>query len=312
MKYVEEKIGNVPLYYSKGEHVVSYEDKGTEDDLRKLFLSEGDIDKKRLNVLNSNPTWPMLYHLTPLRGNLVKGYEFKKGKKILEVGAGPGGVTEELVKNDNHVTALELSYKRGKINALRNKHMTNLEVVIDNLENYKPTEKYDYVVCVGVLEYAARFINTKEPYQAFMKMLRGKLNKNGILLLAIENRFGLKYWAGAREDHVHTFFAGHNGYPEKVPMRTFGREELKELIVESGFSKTYFYYPFPDYKTPIMLYSDDYYPGHGTEFPLAKLSTPTYDRPREIFFSEQSTMRFLEMNDLFRDFSNSFLVEATV
>ena len=131
------------------------------------------------------------------------------------------------------------------------------------------------------------------------------------MLLAIENRFGLKYWTGAKEDHVHTFFEGHNGYPGKKRVQTFGKKELHELFINSGFNNTYFYYPFPDYKTPSFVYSDDFYPGNGTNFPLRRLPTTTLDRGREHFYSEQLSMKYVEANDLFRDFSNSFLVEAS-
>ena len=34
----------------------------------------------------------------------------------------------------------------------------------------------------------------------------------------------------------------------------------KDLIKRSGFKRTYFYYPMPDYKLPTVIYSQDFLP----------------------------------------------------
>ena len=88
-------------------------------------------------------------------------------------------------------------------------------------------------------------------------------------------------------------------------------EELKDLVNKAGLKDIYFYYPFPDYKLPNFVYSDDYYPGiSGCSFPLETLPSPNPDQPRELFFEESAFMNILERNGLFPDFSNSFLIEA--
>lgn len=290
----------------------NYTDKGAEDVLLELFSNQDDasVQIKRDEILANNPTWPLYYHLTPKRGNLLRWYEFTTGSSVLEIGAGCGAITEELVRNNIKVTALELARKRALINAERNRRAKNLEIVVGNLKEYAPAHNFDYVVCVGVLEYAGTFYHSNAPYQDFMKKIAGFLKPGGKLLLAIENRFGLKYWTGAKEDHVHTFFEGQNSYPGHKRVQTFGRKELADLFLSTGFGKTSFYYPFPDYKNPSFVYSDDYYPGNGAVFPLGTLPTPTLDREREHFMSEQGLMPLLEANGLFPDFSNSFLVEG--
>jgi SAM-dependent methyltransferase len=280
-----------------------------EDSLLRLF-SQANSEEERLKILTSKPSWPMYYHLSLYRSNLFSWYQFERGATLLEVGAGPGAITEELVRHNVHVTALELTLKRSTINAHRNKHAENLEIVVDNLQNYKTKKKFDYVVCVGVLEYAGRFITSDTPYESLMKLMYDNLKPGGTLLLAIENRFGLKYWAGATEDHLHQYFAGQNGYPDPKGVQTFGRQELVNLFETTGFKNPYFFYPFPDYKNPLFIYSDDFHPGHGAEFPVRFLPTPSPDYHREHFFSEQSAMRYIQKNGLFPHFSNSFLVEA--
>jgi 2-polyprenyl-3-methyl-5-hydroxy-6-metoxy-1,4-benzoquinol methylase len=305
-----KKVGNVTLTYIGNQQSEAYSEGDVENDLLELFRSPSS-EKKRASILANQPSWSLRYHLSPYRGNLVRWYDFARGSSVLEVGAGCGAITEELVKKDVHVTALELTERRSLINAHRNKNSENLEIIIGNLENYSSAKKFDYVVCVGVLEYAGSFTSGINPYSDFLKMMRNRLNKNGRLLLAIENRLGLKYWAGAREDHTSNYFDGINSYPDKKRVQTFGRVELEKLILSAGFESTDFYYPFPDYKLPRVIYSDDYMPGVHCQFPLQLLPVAAPDQTRQHLFSEQSAMINIESNRLFSSLSNSFLVVAS-
>jgi 2-polyprenyl-3-methyl-5-hydroxy-6-metoxy-1,4-benzoquinol methylase len=309
MSTSDQMIGKVRLRYLDAEPDTSYSDGEAEDLLLEIFQSD-DAAARRAAALADEPSWPIYYHLTPKRATLLRWYEFAAGSSVLEVGAGPGAITEVLVEKPVQVTALELTERRSLINAHRNRDADDLTVVVGNLQSFTSERRYDYIVCVGVLEYSASFIDSETPYIDFLSMLAEMLEPGGKLLIAIENRLGLKYWTGAAEDHTGGYFDGLNDYPGAKKVQTFGRKELVDLLHEAGLDRTYFYYPFPDYKTPAIVYSDDLHPGHGAEFPLALLPTPTLDAPREVLLSEQHLMRILERNGLFPWFSNSFLVEA--
>ena len=86
------------------------------------------------------------------------------------------------------------------------------------------------------------------------------LKPNGKLLIAIENKYGLKYWCGAREDHTAIPFDGLNQYILSKTAQTFSRQELADLVKNAGFENSFFYYPLPDYKFPQVIYSDEYLP----------------------------------------------------
>jgi 2-polyprenyl-3-methyl-5-hydroxy-6-metoxy-1,4-benzoquinol methylase len=289
--------------YSDGDAVEGY--------LLELFR-RGLTDSQRRQILAEQPSWPIRYHLAYERGNLLSWYPFNDDAAVLEVGAGCGSITEVLVANKTlRVTSNELSPRRAKINALRNKGAKNLEIIIGNLFDYKPAEKFDYVVCVGVFEYAKSFIETANPYYDFLVTLRQFLKPGGTLLLAIENQLGMKYLAGAREDHTGNYMDGINDYPGTKGVRTFGRHELIKLLEATGYGSTYFYYPFPDYKLPREVFSDDYYPGKDdVSLSGASLPTPSPETSRHYVFSEKNLMRVLERNGLFPSLANSFLVEV--
>lgn len=302
------QVGNVKIKYLTNKFEKRYAD-SVEDELLDLFSSQ-DPRQERKKTLSNNPSWEQYYHLSPYRGAVIDWFDFEEGSTVLEVGAGTGAVTETLVKKPVNVSALDMSLKRSLINATRNQHADNLEVVVGNLSQMKAGTKFDYVVCVGVLEYAGAFIEHAQPYKHFLEIMRQHLKPGGELILAIENRLGLKYWAGAREDHTGGFFDGINQYPTPKQVQTFGRKELSNLLNESGYDEAEFYYPYPDYKNPHIIYSDDYYPGHGAEFPLASLPTPVPGQSRVILLDEAMAMISLENNDMFRDMANSFIVVA--
>lgn len=306
----QKNINNVNLSYLSSKENSAYSDGDTEDQLLKIYSSDNPV-KEKLSVLSNNPSWSLFYHLSPLRGNVINWYSFTEGSSVLEVGAGCGAITEELLSLGLNVTALELTDKRALINAHRNKQSNKLSIVVGNLKDYRPKKKFDYIVCVGVLEYSGMFIDAEDPYKAFIEYLSDLLTENGKLIVAIENKIGLKYWAGAREDHTNSFFDGLNNYPESMSVKTFGRKELEELFLKSGMKHTDFYYPFPDYKHPAVVFSDRYQPGPSVEFPLRLLPTPTPGQSRVHLFSEALAMMSIESNDLYRHFSNSFIVVAS-
>lgn len=305
-----ERIGKVKLTTLLDNTSAVYSDGEIEDKLLELFAAP----KPNLRDFSvKNPSWATTYHLSPVRQNLLNWYDFPSDSSVLEVGAGCGAITELLAKNAGNVTALELSERRAKVNAHRNKTNANLEVVVGNLENFKTytTEKFDFVVCIGVLEYAGRFISGDTPFESFLDMLKAHLNPNGTLILAIENKLGLKYFSGSREDHVQRYMESIEDYPHFDGIRTFGKRELSTLFNKTGFKELNFYFPLPDYKLPHTIYSDEYLPGvHTEEIPSYAFPTPNPDQEREQIFREQLAVRSIANNGLYGELANSFLVFA--
>ena len=118
---------------------------------------------------------------------------------------------------------MELSRRRAEINFARNSEKENLTIMVGNLNDMTFPENFDYVVVNGVLEYAMSFTEGKTPYETFLKEMGEYLKPEGKLLIAIENRLGLKYFAGAPEDHTDIHFFGIDGYPENHSVRTFSK-----------------------------------------------------------------------------------------
>lgn len=303
-----DNVGNVKISYLDDPDEIHYAD-GAEKDLLDIFTSAN--PKERISeILGDNPSWPMVYHLSSKRSTLVDWYDFEDGSRVLEIGAGCGAITEALLNKPVSVTALEIDPVRARVNAERNKLSSNLNVVVGNIENFYPEESFDYVVCVGVLEYSGKYVDAHDPYLAFMQKMASFVKPQGKILVAIENKLGLKYFAGAKEDHTGILFDSLNNYPNSIGVQTFSRHALSQLFTSAGLVEQCFYYPHPDYKLPHIVFSDMLHPGKGIEFPLGLLPTSTPE-PRHYLFSEQALATTLEDEELFGYFANSFLLEAS-
>ena len=206
------------------------------------------------------------------------------------------------------MTSVDLSKRRSLINANRNKEYDNLTIMVGNFNDVVLKEKYDYITLIGVLEYAGYYTDDEHPFEAFLKKISGYLKEDGKLLIAIENKFGLKYWAGSREDHTGKFFDGLEGYIDTdSKVRTFSKEALKKIITDAGYAKAEFYYPFPDYKFPVQIFSDEYLPREDD----LNIGLDTFDNTRMMLFNENRVYANLLKEKKFDFFANSFFIEVT-
>ena len=296
----QEFTGNVTMNYRFYHGTDTYSDGDIEDRLLEIARNSSNYEEKLLDDNN----WALLYHLSPIRENLLEWYDFGKGKSLLEIGAGCGAVTGLFCRKLGRVTAIDLSKKRSLINAARNREADNLEIFVGNFEDIEIEEKYDFVTLIGVLEYAIYYIASPNPFADMLKKAKGYLKPGGKLIIAIENKYGIKYWAGATEDHTGKPFDGITGYTGVERVRTFSRKGLEELLKEAGFRDLRFYYPLPDYKLPLEIYSERNIPKH---YPISG-NTPNYDRDRLDLFNEEKAMNELIAEGLFEQYANSFLV----
>ena len=286
------------------------EDQYTDGDIEDVILqyTKNYSEDKMADVFKNDMRWPVFYHLTNIRKNIIHWYPMKKNASVLEIGAGMGAITSTLCEKAERVVCVELSKRRATAIANRNQTRENLEIIVGNLNDVELNEKFDYITLVGVLEYANLYTYTENPYVDFLNSIQKFLKKDGKLLIAIENKFGMKYFAGAPEDHSGIRYDGSIGYPKKNrSAMTFGKQELKNLLAEVGLKHTKFYYPLPDYKLPNIVFSDDYLPNEKT---IQDYMVYYYEGTK-IEFDEKLAYQQAIQNGVFDIFANSFFVEAS-
>lgn len=299
-----EKIGKVSLDYQfyPGEDL--YSDGVIEEEILQIVKERSRVEYPA--IIEEKKSWPILYHLSPLRGNIVDWLPIQKTDKVLEIGSGCGAITEKLAQKAGKVTCVELSARRSQINAYRNQDRDNIEIHVGNFSDIEPAleEDYDFACMIGVFEYGQSYIHTKTPYEDFLNIMRKHVKKDGCIVIAIENKFGLKYWAGCKEDHSGQFFDGLEGYPEGGSARTFTRAGLERIFQNCGVEDYSFYYPYPDYKLTDTIYSDKRLPHPGE----LTNNMRNFDRDRMLLFHEKYVYDGMIKDGLFDVFSNSYLV----
>ncbi|MEN4927932.1 class I SAM-dependent methyltransferase [Erwinia billingiae] len=254
--------------------------------------------------------WPSLYHLTPKRSNLLRPFtEQFRGKRVLEIGCGCGAITRFLGESGAEVVSVEGSKRRATIARRRCYDLENVQVICASSEKLPDLGQFDYVMLIGVLEYAQSFLGAGGPGK-LLESCRTRLTPSGSLFVAIENKLGLKYLAGAKEDHLGVPMLGiNNAYPE-LGVITFGRQELKTLLQDSGYLKIEEYLPFPDYKLPTLIIAPE---GHLSKskalYPLVSESYHKEAQPLSDYtFSLEEASTSVWANGLSADLSNSFLM----
>lgn len=299
-----ERIGRVLLDYSHYQGKDLYSDGEVEDELLDIVQNHSQSEYGR--IIEERATWPILYHLSEQRGNIVEWIPMDPNAKVLEVGSGCGAITGTLSAKAREVDCVDLSKKRSLVNAYRNKNCENVTIHVGNFRDIEPSlpRDYQYIFLIGVFEYGQAYIGTDHPYENFLHMLQKHLAPVGRIVIAIENRLGLKYFAGCKEDHLGSWFSGIEGYEGTDVARTFSRDALIKIMKNCGVDEYHFYYPYPDYKFMSVMHSDLYYPRPG-EF---RDNVFNFDRDRLVLFNEKHAYDSLIEDRNYPNFANSFEV----
>ncbi len=247
-------------------------------DLFDQYGSDADGIRRAL-AENSRPEF--LYALSDIRQNLLEWYPFTGGEQVLEAGSGCGALTGLLAERTAHVTVMDSRDENLEVNRRRNSGYSNITYGYES-----DGGKFDLVVIL-------------EPVKAGLKdtvdWALGQLTGEGTLLLACENSLGLRYLAGGEHDQDRC-----------VVTRSQILEAFRGTIPGEMFAQVDLYYPTPDDRLPVALYSDGYLPGRG------ELGAgPAYDRPRLCCMNQEAVWDLLEQEGDFGRFANAFLVVAS-
>lgn len=319
------KFSSIPLDKNTGVYVLKtkgckefeYSD-GGEEKLLKIIKMVSDKSTNSLQLEFQIDDWPTRYHLSNLRTNIFRALNFlNRDSDILEIGAGCGALTRYLGENFKSVDAIEGNLKRALIIKERCRDLINVNVYCTPLQNVIFDKEYNVVTLIGVLEYAPIYYSAhiNNPEKACLEMLKKALDPlkdDGYLILAIENRFGLKYWSGCHEDHTGKLYDSIHGYPDKEKsVITFSRSELRRLLEKAGINYYEFFYPFPDYKLTNTVIREIQNPANYYLHNWIKSPFDDYSQFRHFFINEALAIRSLVKAEMIYDFANSFLVVAS-
>ncbi|MCI8661475.1 MAG: glycosyltransferase [Lachnospiraceae bacterium] len=236
-----------------------------------LKAYEGNIRQ----ALADNHRLDYLYALSDERELLLEWYDFEPDARLLQVGADYGAMTRLYQSMVAHVTVLDPEEASLETVRMRCAGAKNVVYVQDSLAGYgeRGEKPYDYVVMIGM---------EKAPDEKDIQAAKKLLKPDGVLIVAASNPLGMKYWAGTkREDNGLT------------------KQQIEGLLGGGRF-----YYPMPDYRTPINIYSDEYLPKRGD---LTR-TIPAYDYPRYHVMDMGEGFDIVCEAGLFDLYANSYLV----
>ena len=239
-----------------------------------------------------------------MRANLLEWYQFEENSTLLEIGAETGAMTGLFAKRVQKVISLEINSNLMDVNKQRNQQYENVQFRTGNIVQVQQHEKFDYITLIGTLDKASLYSEADDPHIALLKECKAHLNDNGKIILALDNKTGMKYWSGAPENSTGRPFSGIcNIYKEKQG-KSFTKNEIECILKKCGLGQIEFYYPVPDYRFASTLYSDNFLPQAGELRP----GNSVYEPGGYQFFEEDLAYDTICKDRQYPYFADSFLI----
>ena len=282
----------------------------TERNLDRILSGDVDLSSDSYELQQRITDWPSEYHLSTRRAQLLKGFQYNRNGNILEIGCGCGAITRFLGERFDSIISIEGSMNRAQLARKRTKDMDNVSILCAPFQDISFKKKFDIVFCIGVLEYAGTYVDSDDPYQDILNECSNILKPDGVLVLALENQFGLKYFFSSREDHTGLKLEGLEGYPRSGNrVRTFGYKEIKDRLLVN-FNDIHFYFPYPDYKIPSGVISEQLFEKASVAELIGGFPPRDYWGDRKSPVDLKLILMELEKNKKLAFFADSFLIHA--
>ena len=256
--------------------------------------------------------WPIEYHFSRKRHLILRPFNIKPGDRVLELGAGCGAISRYLGEAGADVLAVEGELSRAIIGSQRCKDLPNVQFMSEDFLNLDLDMKFDWILMVGVFEYSQKYGSDTDRQGQYLNIVKKHLAPEGSLILAIENKIGLKYFNGAGEDHNGHLYYGVQDLYTGNDITTWGKAELTSILLNNGLNIQNLYGVFPDYKLPKIIFHSDAakYDEFRAEELLLYSKSIDYRGKNSRAYDEALALGVLRKNGIMLDFSNSFLIQA--
>ena len=252
-------------------------------DYIKKLIEKYDGDEKSL--LRDNPALSNLYIFSNQREGMIEWYQFSNGADILQAGADCGAITGALLKVAGTLTVLDDNPDEIEIVKKRYGEMKNHKTFTGDIKTFAENnieKHYDYIV----VSYRDKKVDKE-----FIDICRSFLTDDGIIIMAADNKYGVKAWSGALLDE-----------------NVMSRQEIEKLFTSGDMNKSgghiEWYYPVPDWKLPSVIYSDDYLPKPGE---LAG-TISAYNDSKYVTLDVAKRLDSICRDNRFSEYCNSYII----
>lgn len=225
-----------------------------------------------------------------IQKGLLLWYDFKKDSTVLYIGRQEEALAEMFAELSLCVVCVEAN------------------LTCDEMWQQKYEEGFDYIVSIESLERQA-------VPEKFLSIWKRTLKKDGRMLLGFNNRFGIRYFCGDKDQYTERNFDGienyRRAYSKKEDVfqgRCYNQSEIKDMLQNSGWYFSHFFSVISDLKNPTLIYSEDCLPKED----LVSRIIPAYHSPDTIFLEEVNLYDSLIKNGMFHKMANAYLVECSL
>ena len=278
---------NLDFYSSEKEENISEEEKN----IYEKYFSESNK-----NIEIQPDTQVSDYQiLSNFRKNIISWYEFKEKSDILELNANFGELTGYLSEKAESIVSVVNNKQKGY--AILNRYPTNknLEVIVGDIEKININKNFDYITIIGE-ENGTKFAQK-------LKFAKEHIKQDGKILVAFNNKFGMQYWTGLKDDCAKQYEA-ILGKSSKNSLN-----KIEKDLKESEFNYK-IYYPLPDYKITNVIFSDEYLPD--IESMMSRNLIYAREDENLEFGQREAYIELLKENkNNFKLFANSYFLEIS-
>jgi len=258
------KFGAIPIFWKPD----NYYGEIPQEKMNALIdMADTDGYRKAASVFLTDP-FVRTYVLDEDRARWAGLLPLGPDTRVLDAGCGWGTNTIPIARKAGHVAAIDATLERVKFVEIRARQC-GLPNVAPSMASATalpyPDASFDIVVFNGVLEWLGAIDTGKNPKDIQLQALREAhrvLAPGGLVYIGIENRFSLRYFLGTPDDHSFIRFTslmprwlarpyyklrtGADYY-----MHTHSLSTYREMLRDSGFTRSREYHPWPNYRNPV-------------------------------------------------------------
>jgi cyclopropane fatty-acyl-phospholipid synthase-like methyltransferase len=235
---------------------------------------------------------PLMYEVifSDKRAAALELLQLTGEEMVVDLGCMWGALTIPLAKQSKYVLGIDQTIESLIFSEARavEENLNNIKFLCGNLRDiHLPSTTFDAAIVNGVLEWIpeidsvvvdeiwyqskkrSSFGNPGVMQKEFLKNVHNGLIPGGKLFLAIENRYDYKMFCGIRDPHAGTLFTTIfprfianilSKLQKKREYRPwlYSFSEIKNLVLDVGFSNVELYACWPDYRFPehINVYGE--------------------------------------------------------
>jgi 2-polyprenyl-3-methyl-5-hydroxy-6-metoxy-1,4-benzoquinol methylase len=186
------------------------------------------FSQEELDSIAGNYTEEVGFEVDLQKYKITEISRFIHGDSMLDVGCGVGAMTKAFSNRFKRIVGIDGStVKINKANEWNKAE--NIEYILTLFEDYKPAEKFDFIVSTNVLEHVDDSVT-------FLKVIKEWLNPGGRVVMTVPNALGLHKRIGKQIGVIDDYYKLTEADYGKGHKRIYDKDSLKADFEKAGYT----------------------------------------------------------------------------